>query len=184
MLRDWFASTWQTAAYVAASTTAIYCSVLLAVRVAGRRTVARLSAFDVVVTISLGSVVASTAVSREPTYAQGMTATATLLLLQVAAGALRQRFALMRRLLDFRPYVVVRDGEQRLSTTPLGPQVSEDELWSMLREQGVFRLDGIRLVMIEPTGGVSIVRDGDDVPVEAEGGDGPPVPTRVRKAGP
>ena len=160
-MSDWFGASWATIAYVAASTTAIYCSALLAIRIAGRRTVARLSAFDIVITIALGSLMASTAASRDPSYAQGATALVTLLVLQVVAAGLRQRFALVRRLLDFAPCVVVRDGELRLPSTPLGPQMSEDELFSRLREQGVFNLDGVRVVIIEPTGGVSVEHSGE-----------------------
>lgn len=74
--------------------------------------------------------------------------------------------AVVRRIVDFPPCVVVHDGELRLPTTPFGPQLSEDELLSMLRERGVFHLDGLRLVVIEPTGGLSIVREGEEVSTE------------------
>ncbi len=155
-MSNWLGSSWETVAYVIVSTAAIYASSLLAIRVAGRRTVAQLSSFDVVVTIALGSLIASTAVSRDPSYAQGMTAVATLLFLQVSVAAVRQRWATARRLLDFTPSVAVRDGEPRLSTTPFGLQMTNDELMSKLRERGVFELDGLRLVVIEPTGGLSV----------------------------
>ena len=155
-MSDWFGSSWETVAYVIVSTVAIYCSSLLAIRVAGRRTVARLSSFDIVVTIALGSLIASTAVSRDPSYAQGMTAVATLLFLQVLAAAARQKWAAARRLLDFAPYVVVRDGDVHLPTTPFGPQMTKDELMSKLRERNVFDVEGLRLVVIEPTGGLSV----------------------------
>ena len=161
MLSDWFGSSWATVAYVAASTIAVYASALVAVRVAGRRTVARFSAFDVVVTIALGSLIASTAVSRDPSYAEGATAMGTLLVLQVGVAALRQRSAGARRLLDFPPWVVVRNGRMELPATPLGPQMTADELLSSLRQRGVFNLDGLRLVVIEPTGGLSVEHAGD-----------------------
>jgi uncharacterized membrane protein YcaP (DUF421 family) len=124
--------------------------------------VAQLSAFDIVVTIALGSLIASTAASRDPSYLEGSTAIATLLTLQVAAAALRQRFKPVRRLLDFSPWVVVRDGEVRLPVTPFGPQMTPDELFSKLREMDVSDLQTVRLVVIEPTGGVSVVRQGQD----------------------
>lgn len=173
-MSEWFGSSWATVAYVAASTAAIYGSALVAVRVAGRRTVARFSAFDVVVTIALGSLIASTAVSPDPSYAQGATAMATLLVLQVGVAALRQRSAAARRLLDFAPWVVVRDGEMSLPATPLGPQLTADELLSSLRERGVFGLDGVRVVVIEPTGGLSVERDGGGGGKAPEGGGGDP----------
>lgn len=160
-LSEWFGSSWTTVVYVAGSTVAIYCSALVAIRLAGRRTVAQLSAFDVVVTIALGSLIATTAVSRDPSYAQGITALCTLLVLQVVAAALRQRFPLVRRLLDFPPCVVVRNGALRLPSTPFGAQMTADELLSKLRERGVFHLDGVRVVIMEPTGGLSVEREDD-----------------------
>jgi uncharacterized membrane protein YcaP (DUF421 family) len=166
---EWFGSSWATVAYVATSTTAIYCSTLLVVRLAGRRTVSQLSAFDIVVTIALGSLIASTAVSPEPSYAQGITAVATLLTLQVAAAALRQRVPVLRRLLDFAPFAVVRDGEVHLPTSPLGPQMTKDELLTKLRERGIFHLDDLRLVVVEPTGGISVAREGQAGGGAAEG---------------
>lgn len=155
-MTDWVGSTWATVAYVAGSTLAIYCSAVIAIRVAGRRTVTQLSAFDVVVTIALGSLIASTAVSKNPSYAEGVTALCTLLVLQVIAAALRQRFAVVRRILDFAPCVVVRDGQLRLPSTPFGAQITSDELLSMLRQRDVSNLDGVRLVILEPTGGLSV----------------------------
>lgn len=157
-MSEWLGSSWQTVAYVVASTAAIYCSTVVAVRVAGRRTVTEFSAFDVVVTIALGSIIATTAVSREPSYAQGITAVVTLLALQVVAGALRQRSRRMRRLLDFPPCVVARDGRFELPATPWGPQLTADEIRSMLRQRGVHSLDGVHLVIVEPGGGLSVVR--------------------------
>jgi hypothetical protein len=50
---------------VAALVPAVYVSVFVAVRLAGRRTVSQMSAFDFVVTIAVGSLVATTILSSE-----------------------------------------------------------------------------------------------------------------------
>lgn len=85
----------------------------------------------------------------------------TLLVLHVICGALRQRSAIVRRLRDFAPCFGVWDGEMQLPRTPLGPQMSADELFSRLRQRGIFDLEGIRLVVIEPTGGVTALGEGE-----------------------
>lgn len=181
-MRAWLGSSWETIVYVVASTTAIYCSTLTAVRIAGRRTVTQLSAFDVVVTIALGSIVASTAVSRDPSYAQGITAVVTLLALQVIAGALRQRSARVRRLLDFTPCVVARHGDLDLSAAPSGPQLTADEVLSKLRERGVYSLHDVNLVIVEPGGSLSVVPHGRTVPgIDDDGGHGWRPRTRSRR---
>jgi uncharacterized membrane protein YcaP (DUF421 family) len=99
-------------------------------------------------------------VSSTTTVAQGAAAIGTLLALQIGAGWLRRRSARVRRLPDFAPEVVLRDGEPQLPSGPLTSQLTADEL----RQQGVFDTSGIALVVLEPTGGLSVVpvadRDG------------------------
>ena len=155
-MEEWFGASWRTIGYVIVSTLAIYGSTLVAIRLAGRRTVAELSAFDVVITVAIGSLVASTAASPQPSYGQGMTALMTLLILQVGIGALRQRSSTVRRVLDFKPETVVDGSQICLPEGPLSSQMTRDELQSKLRERGVFDLDDVTLVVVEPTGGLSV----------------------------
>jgi uncharacterized membrane protein YcaP (DUF421 family) len=153
---EWLGASWRTVGYVVVATVATYLSTIVAIRLAGRRTVAQLSSFDIVVTVAIGSLVASTAASSDPSYMEGMTALVTLLLLQVGIAALRQRSAALRRVLDFKPETVVDAGRVDLPTGPLSSQMTGDELRSRLREQGVFDLDDVTLVVVEPTGSVSV----------------------------
>ena len=153
---EWLGASWRTIGYVIVSTAAIYASTLVAVRLAGRRTVAELSAFDVVITVAIGSLVASTATSSDPSYAAGLTALLTLLVLQVGIAALRQRSTALRRLLDFKPETVYDGTRVHLPSGPLTSQMTPDELHSKLRERGVFDLDEVTLVVVEPSGKVSV----------------------------
>ncbi len=122
-MRDWFVAAWTDVAAVIVGTIAMYLSTLIAIRVAGRRTLARLSAFDVIPTVAIGTLLASTVVSKDPSYLQGLTALVTLLALQVLVGAVRQRSALMRKLVDFEPEVIAENGHERLRGHMLGAQL-------------------------------------------------------------
>lgn len=153
-------SGWEQAASTSAATAVVYVVALIAIRLAGRRTLAEMSAFDVVVTVAIGTVVTSTALPSNPAIADGAAALATLLLLQVALAALRQRFAAVRRYLDFVPYAVVRHGQLDVRRSPLTAQLTEDDVRSQLRRQGVFSFDGIDTVILEPTGQLSVVPRG------------------------
>ncbi len=163
----WFGASWSTIGWVIASTAAIYFSALFAVRLAGRRTLAQMSAFDVIVTIALGTVVSSTALSRSPSYVQGVAALVTLLVLQVLVATARQRVPALRRYLDFTPQLVVRDGAMELRRNPLTAQMTEEELLSKLRQHRVFNVASARFVILEPTGQVSVVGDDADLAGEA-----------------
>ena len=156
---EWFGSSLATMGWVAATTAAMYVTTLMSVRIAGRRTLAQLSAFDIIVTIALGSVVAATTVQKAASYAQGTTVVVTLLALQTMLAAARQRFSAVARVVDFSPEVVVDKGRLTLRRSPLGPQLTEDELMSRLREKGEFSVDTLRIVILEPDGSVSVSKD-------------------------
>lgn len=157
---DWFGAPWGDLALVAASTVAFYLTTFGAVRLAGRRTLTQLSAFDALVTIALGSLLATTVVSEDPAYAQGVVALVTLLAMQVGLGVLRRRLPGMRRVLEFEPQVVYRDGEAVLPGNPLSAQLSEQELWSALRRKGVFDRSTVSVVILEPSGEISVLPAG------------------------
>lgn len=80
-------------------------------------------------TIAIGSLVASTSVSRDPSDVQAMAALLTLLVLQVCVAAARRRFPTIARLLEFDPRVVVRDGNVDLDKSLLGAHLT----WHGLR---------------------------------------------------
>lgn len=156
-MSDWFTSTWPTLAWVAGGTAALYLSSLIAIRIAGRRTLAQMAAFDFLVTVALGSIIATTAVSEEPPVANGIVAILTLLSLQVIVGALRQRSERLEEALDFPPIVLYDGDELDLPTSPLKAQPTREEIESRLRRQGVERWDEVERVVLEPDGKVSVL---------------------------
>lgn len=153
-------SDWHQVGITAVRTIMLYLCALAAVRLVGRRTVAEISAFDVVVTVALGSVVASTALPNDPSLVDGVAVLAGLLLLQVSVGAVRQRFPALGRYLDFRPYVVARGSKITVRRSPLTAQLTEQDVRMMLRLQGTFDLGNAQLVVLEPNGRISVVPTG------------------------
>ncbi len=154
-------SSWQDAADTGVRTLVVYCLALVLARAAGRRTLAQLSAFDIVVTIAAGTVVGSTALPKDPSVSDGLTVLVVLFALQVALGAARQRSAWVRSVLDFAPRRVVVDGEASLLRSPGSAQLTRTDLEAQLRRQGVTDLSHVRLAILEPTGKLSVLRSGD-----------------------
>ena len=161
MIEDLGAS-WAAIGLVALTTLAMYFSVIVAVRIAGRRTLAQLSAFDAVVTIALGSMTATTILSADVSYAEGVTGVITLISLQLIVGALRHRFPLIRRLVDFEPVTLIDDSAKVPRTGLLGAQLTDEELRSALRVRGIFEVSDVDKAILEPSGEVSALRKSDD----------------------
>jgi uncharacterized membrane protein YcaP (DUF421 family) len=136
-----------------------YLFAVVALRIAGRRTLAQMSAFDVVVTVAVGTLVASTALPSNASLADGAAVLVTFLLLQVLIGALRQRVGWFQRWVDFRPKVVMHDGRPELRTGLSTAQLTLSDLESRLRQSGIGSLDEVRIAVLEPTGKLTVSRE-------------------------
>lgn len=86
---------WSGLGRVAIVGVATYLALVLVLRVSGKRSLAKLNAFDPVVTVALGSTLATTLLSKTVALAEGVTAFTVLLLMQYAiawAGTRSDRF--------------------------------------------------------------------------------------------
>lgn len=166
------------------ATVLIYAGAVAALRLAGRRTLAQMSAFDVVVTIAIGSTIASTVVPPSPAVSDGLAVLGTMLASQVALAAVRQRFPRTQRVLDFRPRTIFRNGTFDLRSSPASAQVTYEELFSLLRREGIFDLADVHLVVLEPTGNISVARSepraDSEIMRATEGVGAPPSASRSR----
>lgn len=160
-MSEWLGATWSSAGFVALTALAMYVSIVVAVRIAGRRTLSQLSAFDAVVTIALGSMLATTILSRDVSYLEGVTGVVTLISLQVVVGALRRRFDRLRRVLDFEPVVLIEDSVEKQRTGLFGAQMTDTELRSALRARGIFDPSEVKKAILEPNGEISALRRDD-----------------------
>lgn len=156
-MTEWLGAPWDVLGRVAVTTALFYVTVFAVLRIAGRRTLAQFSAFDFVVTIAMGSLLAGTALSPRTTFAQGAVALVVLVGMQVLLGSLRQRSRRARTVLDFEPEEIGRDGELSLSSSPLGAQLTEEEVLSLLRQRDVFDVRKAQRVILEPDGRISVV---------------------------
>ncbi|MCP9620149.1 DUF421 domain-containing protein [Nocardia otitidiscaviarum] len=79
---------------------AAYVTLVVVLRATGKRTLAKLNAFDLVVTVALGSTLATILLSAEVSWAEGAVALLLLALLQYAAALVATRPRGGRRLLS------------------------------------------------------------------------------------
>lgn len=143
---------------MAGTTVGFYLFLFVLLRLAGRRTLAQISAFDFLVTVAIGSMLANTALSPSTNLVRGVVGASSLVAAQLLVAYIRRRFPRTQRVLDFAPKVVARDGEIETSEGVWGPQLTRDDIMGMLRQQGIFDLNEVEVVILEPGGGLSIVR--------------------------
>ena len=147
---------WQELAFTALRATLIYVVLLVVIRLLGKRTIGHSTAFDFMVALILGEVV------DEPIYGDVPVAQAVVVIGVIAAwhwvnSWLSYRSQRIERLTAGPPRVLVRDGA--IDRSAMAKElVNEDELWSMLREHAIERLEDVKTATLEPSGKLSVLK--------------------------
>lgn len=134
-----------------------YIALVVLLRVSGKRTLAKLNAFDLVVTIALGSILATMLLSKSVPLLEGLTGLVVLACLQYAAAWLSVRFPRFKRLLTSEPTMLLRDG-QLLDAAMLDQRVTHGDVRSALHASGLSEPSQAAAVFLEADGSLTIVK--------------------------
>ncbi len=159
-LAEQLGASWTHLAEVVVSGLVAYLVVIGLTRLAGVRSLAKMSSFDFAATVAVGSTLASTLLGSAP-LAAGSAGLAVLFGLQYAIATARRR-NLLRGLFDNSP-ILLMAGREVLEGNLRHARVSREELWSQLRLSGVCSRDQVFAVVMETTGDISVLRAGDPV---------------------
>ena len=154
-----FFSGWQPVIRVLVIGTAAYVALVAVLRVSGKRTLSKLNAFDLVVTVAIGSTFASILTPKDLALAEGVAALALLVGLQFAVTFLSVRFKAVDRLVKAEPTLLLRDGEP-LAGVMRRQRVTEDELRVAVRNSGGRELQDAAAVILESDGSLNAILKG------------------------
>jgi uncharacterized membrane protein YcaP (DUF421 family) len=138
--------------------TAAYAAVIVVLRTSGKRTLAKMNAFDLVVTVALGSTLATVLLSRDVALAEGVLAFILLAVLQAAVSWMSLRSARVRRAVKSEPRLLVHRGRP-LEAAMRSERVHMEEVLQALRRSGRSGLEGVHAVVLETDGTISVVAD-------------------------
>jgi uncharacterized membrane protein YcaP (DUF421 family) len=133
-----------------------YAGLLVAVRISGKRTLAKLNAFDLVVTVALGSTLATVLLDRGVSLAAGLLALVLLVALQFLVAALSVRSPRVRRWVKAEPTLLLHRGEL-LPDRLAAQRVSPEEVRQAVRSQGIGGLELVAAVVLETDGSLSVI---------------------------
>lgn len=153
----WFDS-WSDTARVALIGPLAYGSLVLFLRLSGKRTLAKLNAFDFVVTVALGSTLATVLLSADVSFAEGALGLGLLVALQYLVAAGSRRVPPLRRLVKSEPQVVMRNGEL-LHEVLRKERLNIEEVHQALRQSGVADSASAGAVVLETDGSFSVLRE-------------------------
>jgi uncharacterized membrane protein YcaP (DUF421 family) len=131
--------------------------VIFVVRVVGLRAFSKMTAFDFVVTVATGSLLAGASQATDwPEFWQASLAIAGLLGVQYIAARLRTSSRWFEAFVQNEPVLLMRDG-QFLHKAMKETRVAKSDVLAKLREANVLDIDEVRAVVLETTGDISVV---------------------------
>lgn len=163
---------WNEVARVLIVGTLAYVALVAWLRVTGKRTVSKWNAFDLIVTVALGSTLATILLSSDVALVEGLVGMGLLILLQYAISSLCVRFGWVRDVVKNAPTVLLRDGKL-CHAAMRRERVTEGEVCAAVRGQGHASLAGVHAVVLETDGTFSVITSGWDGERDAMSGVGP-----------
>ena len=135
----------------------VYGFLLVALRLAGRRELAQMTSFDLVLLLVISNAVQNSINAGDNSLGGGLVSAVVLVLLNWIVGYSTWRWRGVERIVQGRPLRVVTDGKVHLGALR-HELLTLAELRSALRKQGIARISDCRLVVLEPDGTLSVVR--------------------------
>lgn len=133
-----------------------YLALVVALRLSGKRTLSKWNGFDFIVTVALGSSLATTLVSKSVTLAQGATGFVLLVGLQYLVTWMSVRLHWLQRLTKARPTLLVYRGDLQRGAMRR-QRVPESEVLAAARAAGFADLSQIGAMVLETDGNFSVI---------------------------
>lgn len=133
-----------------------YIVLVAFLRVSGKRTLSKMNAFDLVVTVALGSTLATVLLDRKVPLAEGALAFALLIALQFVITWLSVRSEKVEQFVKATPTALHHDGaydEQAMRSQ----RVTREEIGAAMRQSGHADASSVHSVVLETDGAMSVV---------------------------
>ncbi|NVO85506.1 DUF421 domain-containing protein [Hymenobacter terrestris] len=151
-----FFSNWENIIRLLITGVLAYVGLLLLLRTSGKRTLSKMNAFDLIVTVALGSTLASTLLNKSVPLLEGLLGMALLIGLQFVITWLAVRFKAVDRLVKAEPSLLVYEGHV-LPDAMRQQRITEGEILTALRENGINSLSEAAAVVLENNGTLTVL---------------------------
>ena len=151
----WFDS-WSAVARILLVGAASYAALVVLLRLAGKRILAKLNAFDLVATVALGSVLATAVLSKDVRYVDALTGLVVVVGAQWLVTKVTTWLPGGRWFVNAEPTLVVRHGVLLMDAMSK-VRLTRGEVLQAVRSSGHGGLDAVAAVVLEPDGTLSVI---------------------------
>ncbi len=132
-----------------------YAVLVLSLRISGKRTLAKLNAFDLVVTVALGSTLSAIVLQESVALAEGAVALALLIVAQYAVTFVSVRSTGFAQLVRSEPALLARDGRY-CEASMKRERITKAEALSAIRSNGGRDIEDVEQLVLESDGSMSV----------------------------
>lgn len=132
-----------------------YIALVCFLRISGKRTLAKQNAFDLVVTVALGSTLSATLLQQSIALFEGALAMAVLIAMQYVVTFISVRSPTFAGIVRSEPSLLIKDGVC-CTITMRRERITESEALSAIRSSGGLTVADASMVVLESDGTISV----------------------------
>ena len=137
--------------------TLTYISMIVILRVAGKRSLASMNAFDFIITVALGSIYGRILTAKSVSYFESVTAFLLIITLQYIVTFMGMKIPAIRKFTTSQPSLLFYNGEF-LYKNLKKERLNKDEILSAVRAQNISSLKNVEAIVFETTGSISVIK--------------------------
>ena len=157
---------WQSLGRVFIMTILAYIAMIFSLRISGKRTLSKMNAFDFIVTVALGSSLATVALNKNIPLANGALAFILLIFLQYFITWLSVRISKVKNLVTSQPSLLLYKGEF-VDDILKKERITIEEIYLTAREKGITDLKNVDIIVLETTGDITVIPKAPTLEIEA-----------------
>lgn len=151
-----FFDSWSSIFRTVVITILAYVALIIMLRTFGKRSLSKMNAFDFIITVALGSTLATVSLTKNVALADGVLSFLLLLLLQYSITFLSVRYKAVKNLVTSQPAMLYYHG-QVLQQAMKKERITIDELHAKARESGYSSLTDVAVIVLETTGDITVL---------------------------
>ena len=159
-MRELLFKDWETLGHIATCATISFLVLFAFIRISGKRTLAKLNAFDFVVSVTLGSTLSSMMLLKV-TVSEGLVALIIIIALQYVLAFLAKKSKFMEKAINSTPTLLFYNGKF-LTSAMKRELITEEEIYSEIRKYRMERIEDVRAVVMELNGEMTVIKKSDN----------------------
>ena len=139
----------------------IYIVLILYIRIIGKRSTSELNSFDWIVTVSIGSIFASTVILKDISIFEGAISILFLLFLQYCTTKLIFKSKTTRGIVKSKPHLLFFEGKF-IDENLEKERVLKAEIFAEIRQHGLKSIKQVYAVVLETNSKISVIPNDED----------------------